>query len=287
MDCPWPGEEKAFDRIMYVFGCNSRLCTEGQGDRAWRVFVIQRAAKQVAVEASKKFTASSANGAGLWDKLMLSEPVSQVTGGLNEMTLADADEDDEEGETGIYETSYPVCFPATRLRIVEEMIQERAKKINNIISEEEIPAAFRATSNGESWDGEAYEKSICPPGYDKYFEKFQQRVSSYPRQCVRYSPGSLPLLYCKEETVGPKNVPACSECGRERQFEMQLMPAILSLLPTGEEKYLRHIPEGKRNSHPIYGDGMEWATLLLYSCGVCTRQSGIIQVSLQVQIEKE
>jgi hypothetical protein len=65
------------------------------------------------------------------------------------------------------------------------------------------------------------------------------------------------------------------------------MPAILSLLPGCEEKYLRHIPEARRHSHPLYGDGMEWATLLAYSCGVCTRKAGVVDVAIQVQVEKE
>lgn len=279
MDCPWPGEEKAFDRIMYVFGCNSRLCTEGHGEEAWRAFVVQRAAVKPAV--SKPTVTTPAGSGGLWEKLM-SEPVAQVAEGIKEMAL----DDDYEEENGIYETGYPVGFPATRLRIVEEMIQEKAKRSSEA-APEEIPAAFRV-HDGESWEGEGYEKSPCPAGYDKAFERFQQRVASYPRQVVRFSPGSTPLFFYRDDAIGPHTVPRCAQCGRQREFELQLMPAILSLLPTCEEKYLRHIPEAKRHSHPLYGDGMEWATLLAYSCGVCTRKGGgVIDVAIQVQIEKE
>lgn len=272
MDCPWPGEEGRFDRVMYVFGCNSRLCTEQQGTKAWKAFVLQvpkTATEPVAKPASK----------GLWDVIM-SEPVATPSTGaveqaVKQMSLEDAT---------FYDEAYPVEFPAIKLHICEEMIQEKSTGNKKSLAEEEqIPEAFSVKLCEEDWGQEAYESSH-PMGVDKAFLTFTKRTSSYPRQCVRFSPTSAPLLFC-QETI--PDVGCCSRCGQRRMFEAQLMPAVLSLLPTNGDKYLGHV--AKRNSHPLFGDGMEWGTVMLFTCGTCTRSTAtplLIEATTFTQIER-
>ncbi|KAI8854740.1 programmed cell death protein 2 [Chytridium lagenaria] len=88
--------------------------------------------------------------------------------------------------------------------------------------------------SGMSWAGEGYEK-VRPKGYDKLFKRFYKTVEKEPEQCLRYAFNGQPLFYASDAvfqsltTVGP---PPCPQCQSPRVFEMQLMPAVLSLLPT-------------------------------------------------------
>ena len=60
---------------------------------------------------------------------------------------------------------------------------------------------------------------------------FQRRVALEPRQVLRYDYGAQPL-WCTYPFPDCSLVPACDCCGKPRAFEMQLMPALLSLLPS-------------------------------------------------------
>ncbi len=264
MDCPWTGEEGFYDRIIYVFGCNSRVCTETQGDKAWKAFVLQRSSLTKTEEPKK---------VALWDSIMLGQQQA-VEEKMKDMKIVD------DRDIPVYEKQYPVGFPPTRLHICEEMIREKTKASPQV---EMIPAAY-SVSGEEEWTGEAYE-SHHPMGVDKSFLAFQKRVSSYPRQCVRFSPAGTPLYFCNPESKFDAG--CCQNCGQKRVFELQLMPAILSLLPTNEEEHLKHIPEKKRGSHPLFGDGMEWGTVLVFTCGTCTRSTefALIEAKLFSQIE--
>lgn len=277
MDSPWSGEEGFFDRIVYVFGCNSRICTETQGPKAWKSFIIQ----MPSLGASNQQPAK-APSASLWDTVMLGATATPAdpSKGMENLSLADA---------SFYSKSYSVGFPPLRLHICEEMIYEQKK---NKAIEHEYEAAAQAilaslaASNEEQWAAEAYE-STQSLGMDKTFMAFQKRVASYPRQCVRFSPAGKPLPFRQERLP---SAGTCSACGQQRVFEMQLMPAILSLLPCGDEEHLAHLPERLRGQHPLFGDSMEWGTVLVYSCGTCTRSADgpiLIQAITHTQIETE
>lgn len=262
MDCPWTGEEAFFDRIMYVFGCNSRVCTETQGSKAWKAFVVQmpKKGKPGTDAAPSKPTTS------LWDSVMLGG-ASQA---MSTLSLQDSTDDNDE-PCSVYEKEYPVGFPPLRLHICEEMIRETRTSCRESFEgdAEMIPAAYRVDA-GEQWGGEQYESVEAAMGVDKAFMAFQKRVSSYPRQCVRFSPSGRPLPFHQDNAISGGG--RCGECGRERVFELQLMPAILSLLPCGEEEHVKHLPATARSQHPVFGDGMEWGTVVVFSCGTCTRR---------------
>ena len=197
---------------------------------------------------------------------------------MNSLSLDETAQDEE----GYHDKQYPAGFPATRLRICEEMIQEKSPKAT--ASPSSIPANLRMTDEENAeWGGEAYESSH-PMGVDKAFLAFTKRVSSYPRQCVRFSPAGNPLPFC-QETI--PDAGCCDRCGGRRVFELQLMPAILSILPTNDEKHLGHIKQ--RNAHPLFGDGMEWGTVMVFTCGTCTREKAstiLIEAITFTQIEK-
>jgi pre-rRNA-processing protein TSR4 len=118
---------------------------------------------------------------------------------------------------------------------------------------------------GGEWKGEEYEKGWRPKGYDKAFQHFCERVADHPTQCIRYDWNGTPLLYThsdstahvlvmKHTTLRNKNkqsghtpMSKCG-CGAERVFECQLMPNMLSVLEV--DNYT----------------GMEWGTILVYTC---------------------
>jgi pre-rRNA-processing protein TSR4 len=211
----------------------------------------------------------------LWDAVMLgSDKPSDIVKEVAELSIKDA---------AFCDKAYPVGFPPTRLHICEEMIYEKETKKRVAEVEESIPAAY-AVNDGEEWVGEAYESSH-PMGVDKAFLAFQKRIASYPRQCVRFSPAGRPLLFHQETLSSQPG--SCSTCGQARVFELQLMPAILSLLPCNDEKHLGHLKPEQRGQHPIFGDAMEWGTVMVFSCGTCSRPTRptLIRASTHTQIE--
>lgn len=65
---------------------------------------------------------------------------------------------------------------------------------------------------------------------------FQTRVAMEPRQVLRYEYRAHPL-WCTFPFPDCRLVPHCELCGKPRVFEMQLMPALLSLLPSLEGEH--------------------------------------------------
>lgn len=112
---------------------------------------------------------------------------------------------------------------------------------------------------------------------DKVLNKFEERVTNYPTQCVRISPH--PLFYVepdptgkrklnkktKEEFVNDK-IPKCKECKSKKKFYFQVMPSILTYLQTEKEEYLMHIKKKDRSLDPFSSNGMEWGTIFIYAC---------------------
>ncbi|KAJ1536652.1 programmed cell death protein [Cladochytrium tenue] len=99
-----------------------------------------------------------------------------------------------------------------------------------------VSTSSAASAAGE-WSGEAYEK-VRPKHYDKVFKTFQRTVEMEPAQCVRYGIGTRPVFFASDDvlrTLSTTGPPPCQRCGGQRAFELQLMPAVLSLLPTEEE----------------------------------------------------
>ena len=77
------------------------------------------------------------------------------------------------------------------------------------------------------------------PGVDDNFDDnhtdnlhellFQHKCNLQPRQVLRYAYDGLPLWCTSPPPAESQCIPVCSLCGTQRVFEMQLMPALLSL----------------------------------------------------------
>ncbi|ORX46039.1 hypothetical protein DM01DRAFT_1410709 [Hesseltinella vesiculosa] len=126
---------------------------------------------------------------------------------------------------------------------------------------------------GGMWGGETYEKQALPRGVDKQFKKFMERVAYEPSQCIRYEWSGTPLLYHAPTTS--LQPPACSSCGQPRVFEMQLMPNLLSVLPTADTAAASSPsastsstsqPSSKQQQLDAMNQGMEFGTVLVFVC---------------------
>ncbi|XP_034390557.1 LOW QUALITY PROTEIN: programmed cell death protein 2-like [Cyclopterus lumpus] len=104
--------------------------------------------------------------------------------------------------------------------------------------------------------GEKYEKTRARHG-DAVFSRFMKKISLCPQQILRYCRGGKPLFV--SEPHGDAVAPPCGSCGGARTFELQLMPALVSLLRRrggGEEAQL------------------EFGTVLVYTCRSSCWKSG-------------
>ena len=276
MDCPRE-EYPLVDRVVYIFVCNTRACS--QDPRGWRViFMMKHSA--AAVQASVQETRAS-----FWDSLMNNDETPEAMKEIIPSTLNVA-----ATKTSATLHNPKNKFPGIYLHIDEEIIVEKREKKSSI--PENVSISTEAAGGEEEWSGEQYEK-FRAPGTDKSFSRFQKRVAHYPRQCVRYavSGGQKPLLYHDLDVTSALNkLPTCSRCKHTcNHFELQLMPAILAFLPTESAEHIRHIPENKRSNNPIVSDGMEWGSVMVYSCGalcgVADKDAQIVEGNVIIQLE--
>ncbi|KAF9104734.1 hypothetical protein BGX27_009972 [Mortierella sp. AM989] len=212
-------------------------------------------------------------------------------------------ESEEDEDTTPEPTDWPEKLPAFDphyLYIAEEVLEksntiddEISQRYGHLLALEEAAANDDEDENGAggsggaTWSGEAYEKASLPKGVDKAFKKFTERVQSWPDQCVRYDfPGS-PLLFSYSDrtaqTLLPPNttkhsklstpsahrIPKCPACKGPRGFEFQLMPNLLSMLDVTSKNYLSQEEKQslkERKGAQVFDVGMEWGTILVYSC---------------------
>lgn len=141
------------------------------------------------------------------------------------------------------------------------------------------PMDYEDAKGGSAADSkETFESSL-----DKDFLRFSSRLEHNPEQVLRYEFNGTPILYSTTDAVGKlfsKNtassgsgkistvaaagsrIPRCQYCGRERVFEVQLVPHAIATL---EEDRDLGLPGTKTES------GMEWETIIV---GVCANNCG-------------
>ncbi|KAJ0029264.1 hypothetical protein NQD34_004261 [Periophthalmus magnuspinnatus] len=95
---------------------------------------------------------------------------------------------------------------------------------------------------------EKYEKTKIRHG-DSVFARFMKRISVCSEQILRYCRGGNPLFISEPPANMSQVVLPCSSCGGPRTFELQLMPALVSLLQ-GESSDMQ----------------LEFGTVLVYTC---------------------
>ncbi|XP_044048253.1 programmed cell death protein 2-like isoform X2 [Siniperca chuatsi] len=104
---------------------------------------------------------------------------------------------------------------------------------------------------GEGGGGqEKYEKTKARHG-DAVFSRFMKKISLCPQQILRYCRGGKPLFISEPPSNMAQVVSACGSCGGSRTFELQLMPALVSLLQR---------KDGGAEAE------LEFGTVLVYTC---------------------
>jgi pre-rRNA-processing protein TSR4 len=172
------------------------------------------------------------------------------------------------------DTSELPQFPGHYLYIDEEVLesaetmQDMSRYQQYIDMETEL-----LMDTDEGWQGETYEKSSLPKGVDKDFKRFTERVEYAPSQCVRYDHHGKPLLYAGLQKQHQQIINStCGACGGPRSFEFQLMPPILSILPTVDvaaaEGDVTQVKSGNniKDALDSWNVGMEFGTILVFTC---------------------
>lgn len=95
---------------------------------------------------------------------------------------------------------------------------------------------------------EKYEKTRARHG-DAVFSRFMKKISLCPQQILRYCRGGKPHFISEPPSNMAQVVSACGSCGASRTFELQLMPALVSLLQR---------KDGEAE--------LEFGTVLVYTC---------------------
>ncbi|NXY61138.1 PDD2L protein, partial [Callaeas wilsoni] len=137
---------------------------------------------------------------------------------------------DEEDYTGFLDTAHAD-------KLLKEYQQRECVDLEQMMSE---------SFAGE--DGtEKYEKSEVK-SWDHTFHRFMKRISLCPEQILRYSWGGQPLFMTCPPASLEQGVPACSNCGSSRVFELQLMPTLVSMLQSDSDL------------------SVEFGTVIVYTC---------------------
>jgi len=169
--------------------------------------------------------------------------------------------------------------------------------------DERATGAIADEQESHAWVSEKYENSMRT---DHVFDRFNERAAHEPQQCVRYDLGGIPMPFAGDdlykqlfpllpvksgsETVTksvhirqapPKHgydaasIPSCPHCGTRRVFECQLMPNLINLIGAGSsadgdhgatsdeerKEVVRKLLKGEAD-----GRGMEWGTILVFTC---------------------
>lgn len=239
-DCP--EESESVDRVLYLFACNTKKCVYSAPNKVFKAVLQKRP-----VESKKEVKTVSA--VNFWDS---SETV------------------DSKADT-VKQTDFVSCgkskgLPVTVLKIVEELI--RPKRTNQSENQN------FSVENKTDQDGSSEEETVKE---DIVMDAFLDRISHYPRQCIRYSPNGRPLHFSESHSNSYSKI-TCYKCSQPNpSFLAQLMPAFLSMVPVDE--HVEHIPKAERGKFAPFGDGIEFATVLVLVCEGC--ESAFVHVELE------
>lgn len=134
----------------------------------------------------------------------------------------------------------------------QQLLQEYEEREGVAVGETEGGAV--AAGGGE---GEKYEKMKARHG-DASFSRFMKKIAACPQQILRYCRGGEPLFISELPALLAAAVTPCGSCGGPRTLELQLMPALVSLL--------QRTDDGSGGCGGEQDVGLEFGTVLVYTC---------------------
>lgn len=168
------------------------------------------------------------------------------------------------------DSDLPEAYPVSYLSEAEYETLDPLPPIPQAISTTTGTMDVEEASGSGGGSGGKEDKDVFESTIDSTFQKFADRLSQNPDQCIRYEFGGQPLLYSKTDAVGKKlhDIPAdglskvlprCAKCGAGRVFEVQLTPqAIVELEESGDGD----------EAAGLNLEGMDWGTVIV---GVCEK----------------
>lgn len=154
-----------------------------------------------------------------------------------------------------------VWFPCRSLQVFDEPVNSFDSMESTV--QRHVEQFSKSSGVGIS-AGDGYESTSKS---ERALARFQHRLQREPGQCLRYAYGGKPLW---PSNMPIPEVPRCA-CGQIRTFELQLMPALLSVVDTDRADFLEPNAETKGKDDPgapalLTTGGMDWMTVLVYSC---------------------
>lgn len=281
-----PLENSTFDRTLYLFGCNDAKCRRYTALRSLSLNAeyakkqdVHQASKPSETAKPKADLGSMLFGATSWgdddDEEDNNDEYSEIHGDSKDNGDPESDVKELQTATSKLTISSKKTFPS--------LPSFQASYL--YITAEELPSSKEVKSSSKqldtsTWSGEGYEKQNLPGyGSDRAFRHFLERVSHHPSQLIRYDHCGTPLFYTDSKNdktatlllrgkdYDPGRIPPC-DCGSVRVFEMQLMPALLSVLGVGQGAEILTDPSSSKgqNAQPPETSGMDFGTLLVFTC---------------------
>ena len=149
-------------------------------------------------------------------------------------------------------TGLSVTLPEHEIFIEPEPARENEEKV--VVEDLPKLESFSAEQTVQEETDKQLEKEIKRKK-DPVFKKFLKRIKRCPSQIIRYQLGAADdeiLWPTHNGKPNPDDIPMCQYCGSKRQFEFQVMPQLLTYLNLRETI--------------VEGDGVDWATLAVYTC---------------------
>ncbi|XP_062276460.1 programmed cell death protein 2-like isoform X2 [Scomber scombrus] len=184
---------------------------------------------------------------------------TDVSSRLQDLRLAESQEEDDDVAPPVFRPFFVSVVEESDLYGEDGELDHAQKLLKEYERREGVKVGDMGDDDEEGSSGggaEKYEKTKARHG-DAVFSRFMKKISSCPQQILRYCRRGKPLFISEPPSNLDQVVSRCGSCGGGRTFELQLMPALVSLL-RGELECA-----GGGGSAEVE---LEFGTVLVYTC---------------------
>lgn len=271
-----PFDREGIDRILFVFECNNFECTRSSESIVAFAAYLRVPKTPVphvttSLHTGPKKDAPIKKEAKLFNPFVIENVVTNCPA-QDKLTIKEDDElvfISKPFPLPRKFTAYPIEFEERDVFEMDDIANSDSESdtqgddLENLaqnlsLTKEIFGNHLHEDSETLGFENESFER-ILPPNLDENFYNFEKTILKEPWQVIRYSWNGFPLL-----AQSPVNADfRCHSCSSPLVFECQLMPALLHLLQTEKEASIGLNSDSTINEN---SKGMEWATILIYSC---------------------